>query len=242
MVDLSRMKNCEMSVIKYLLFGFNLVFAISGIGIIVAGALVLSDVGEFRHFMENRVLAPPVVLIVAGCIVFLVASLGCYGALRESYLMLMAFAVCLLVIFIIELAVGIAAAVYHNEAHKELNMYMKDSLKRYNSSQSDKIAWDNLQSKMECCGVDKVDDWEKSRPASCCHPSREGAVAPTVQHCQAAKENEDILYSTGCFSMIEMKVQSASKVLIGVGIGIAFIEVIGIVLACWMASAIKNRS
>jgi len=50
----------------------------------------LSDVGEFRHFMENRVLAPPVVLIVAGCIVFLVASLGCYGALRESYLMLMA--------------------------------------------------------------------------------------------------------------------------------------------------------
>lgn len=80
---------------------------------------------------------------------------------------------------------------------------------------------------MECCGVDKVDDWEKSRPASCCHPSREGAVAPTVQHCQAAKENEDILYSTGCFSMIEMKVQSASKVLIGVGIGIAFIEVSG---------------
>lgn len=81
---------------------------------------------------------------------------------------------------------------------------------------------------MECCGVDKVDDWEKNRPASCCHPSREGAVAPTVQHCQAAKENEDILYTTGCFSMIDMKVQSASKVLIGVGIGIAFVEVSGI--------------
>lgn len=62
---------------------------------------------------------------------------------------LLKFAVCLLVIFIIELAVGIAAAVYHNEAHKELNMYMKDSLKRYNSSQSDKIAWDNLQSKVK---------------------------------------------------------------------------------------------
>lgn len=73
--------------------------------------------------------------------------------------------------------------------------------------------------------MDKVDDWEKNRPASCCHPSREGAVAPTVQHCQAAIETEDILYTTGCFSMIEMKVQNASKVLIGVGIGIAFIEV-----------------
>lgn len=63
---------------------------ISGIGLIVAGALVLSDVGEYSHFMEGRILAPPVVLIVAGCIVFLVASLGCYGAIRESYYMLMA--------------------------------------------------------------------------------------------------------------------------------------------------------
>lgn len=63
---------------------------ISGIGLIVAGALVLSDVGEFSHFMEGRILAPPVVLIVAGIIVFAVAFLGCYGAMKESYYMLMA--------------------------------------------------------------------------------------------------------------------------------------------------------
>lgn len=35
-------------------------------------------------------MAPPVVLIVAGIIVFAVAFLGCYGAMRESYYMLMA--------------------------------------------------------------------------------------------------------------------------------------------------------
>ncbi|KAG5882059.1 hypothetical protein JTB14_007721 [Gonioctena quinquepunctata] len=82
------MKTCELGLIKYLLFAFNLVFAISGIGLIIAGSLVLSDVGEFGYFLESRILAPPVVLIVAGCIVFLVASLGCYGAIRESYLCL----------------------------------------------------------------------------------------------------------------------------------------------------------
>lgn len=57
---------------------------------IIAGAVVLADVGEFSHFMEGRIMAPPVVLIVAGVIVFLVAFLGCYGAIKESYYLLMA--------------------------------------------------------------------------------------------------------------------------------------------------------
>lgn len=56
--------------------------------IIIAGAVVLADVGEFRHFMENRILAPPVILIVVGVVIFLIAFLGCYGAIRESYKML----------------------------------------------------------------------------------------------------------------------------------------------------------
>ncbi|XP_066247857.1 CD63 antigen-like [Euwallacea similis] len=242
MIENSRMKTCELSLIKYLLFGFNLIFAISGIGIIIAGALVLSDVGEFRHFMESSVLAPPVVLIVAGCIVFLVASLGCYGAIRESYYMLMGFAVCLSIIFIIELAVGIAAAVYKNDVHKELKNIMRESMSRYQTSESDKIAWDNLQMKLHCCGVDRPTDWGGNRPLSCCQPVREGAPDPTPQHCQNARSGEEILHSTGCFDVIEMKVQNASQVLIGVGIGIAFIEVIGIILACWLATAIKNRN
>ncbi|KAL1489342.1 hypothetical protein ABEB36_014256 [Hypothenemus hampei] len=237
------MRSCELSAIKYLLFAFNVLFVISGIGIIIAGALILSDVGEFKHFMEGRILAPPVVLIVAGCIVFLIASLGCYGAIRESYYMLMAFAVCLLVIFIIELAVGIAAAVYQNDVHKSLKELMKDSLDRYDTSTPDRSSWDNLQAKLKCCGVDRVTDWEQGkRPPSCCHRPRDGAAEPSPQECRNAKPNEDILYSTGCFDMIEMKARDASKVLIGVGIGIAFVEVIGVLLACWLASAIKERS
>ncbi|KAJ8935172.1 hypothetical protein NQ318_000833, partial [Aromia moschata] len=120
---------------------------ISGIGLIVAGSIVLSDVGEYGHFMESKILAPPVVLIVAGVIVFLVASLGCYGAIRESYFMLMAFALCLLIIFIIEFAVGITAATYKNEFRSTLKDAMRNSLKSYEISKSDKIAWDNVQTK-----------------------------------------------------------------------------------------------
>ncbi|XP_019880218.1 CD63 antigen-like [Aethina tumida] len=236
------MKTCELSLIKYLLFLFNLVFAISGVGLIVAGSLVLADVGEYSHFMEGKVLAPPVVLIVAGCIVFLVASLGCYGAIRESYYMLMAFALCLLIIFVIELAVGIAAAVYKSQFHTGIKDLMSKSMDNYEVSKSDRIAWDNLQSKLECCGVDGPNDWPKDkRPLSCCHAPREGAEPPTAVHCRNALAGDDFLYSYGCFDELQMKADKASKVLIGVGIGIAFIEIIGIILACWLASAVKNK-
>ncbi|KAJ8932726.1 hypothetical protein NQ314_014422 [Rhamnusium bicolor] len=178
------MRTCELSLIKYILFIFNVIFAISGIGLIVAGSIVLSDVGEFSHFMDSKILDSPVVLIVAGVIVFLVASLGCYGAIRESYYMLMA---------------------------------------------------------LECCGVDGPIDWDKKRPLTCCHALRENVPGPTAENCRNAKEGDEFLYNYGCFDELQKKAENASKVLVGVGIGVAFIEIIGIILACWLASAVKNK-
>nr|CAH7715065.1 unnamed protein product [Callosobruchus chinensis] len=219
------MKGCELNLIKTVLFVFNLVFALSGLGLIIAGAVVLSDVGEFGHFLESRILAPPVVLIVAGVIVFLVATLGCYGAIRESYYMLMAFALCLLIIFIVEFAVGIAAATYKNEFRSALRDVMMTSLNNYEKSKSDKVAWDNIQTRLECCGVEGPNDWGDRRPASCCFAPRDNAPTPNQDQCRKAQLNDEYLYSYGCIYELENKAESGSKVLIGVGIGIAFIEV-----------------
>ncbi|KAL0107896.1 hypothetical protein PUN28_014873 [Cardiocondyla obscurior] len=221
------MESCGMSVIKYVLFVFNLIFAISGIGIIAAGAVVLSDVGEFDHFVEGRILAPPIVLIVAGSIVFIVAFLGCYGAIKEHYNMLIAFAAALLIIFVIELAVGIAAAVLKGDFSTAMKDTLKESLK--NNSEVDKQAWDNIQKKLQCCGVDSYMDWP-SVPVSCC----EGPI-----QMQCTRFN---MYKEGCFSKLEMRVQNGATVLIGVGIGIAFVEIAGIVLACCLAASIKKES
>lgn len=65
-------------------------FQISGLGILIAGAVVLADVNEFNHFIEGKVTAPPIVLIVTGLIIFVIASLGCFGAIKESPTLLLA--------------------------------------------------------------------------------------------------------------------------------------------------------
>lgn len=63
---------------------------LSGLAIIIVGALVLSDVAELRQFLEGRIIAPPIILIITGTVVFVIAFLGCYGAIKENYLMLIA--------------------------------------------------------------------------------------------------------------------------------------------------------
>ncbi|XP_030759162.1 leukocyte surface antigen CD53-like [Sitophilus oryzae] len=145
------MDTCGMSFIKYVLFVFNLIFAISGLGIIIAGGLVLSDVSDIKHFTTSELLGPPIVLIVAGSIVFIIAFLGCFGAIRESYNMLLAFAGLLVVIFILELAVGIAAAVYKGDFEGTLKKTLHASMANYTNNPVEKVAWDGIQNKVHKC-------------------------------------------------------------------------------------------
>lgn len=241
-----------MSFIKYLLFIFNLVFAISGIGIITAGAVVLSDSVDFHHFASNDLIGPPIVLIVAGSVVFLIAFLGCFGAIRESYKLLIAFAGLLIVIFVLELAAGIAAAVYKGDFEESLKKTLHASMANYTNSQVEKYAWDNLQMKFKCCGIDQPTDWQippALYPRACCYEDHDddhskrpdNEVMKSDSYCSRSDYGRYV-YSKGCYQKLKDKIERNTKALIGVGIGIAFIQVVGIVLACWLAYTIKNEN
>lgn len=52
------------------------------------------------------------------------------------------------VIFVIELAVGIAAAVYEKDFQDPIRNTLKNSMANYTVSEKEKVAWDNLQKKV----------------------------------------------------------------------------------------------
>ncbi|XP_039957358.1 CD63 antigen [Bactrocera neohumeralis] len=237
-----KMRTCGMSLVKYILFAFNIIFAISGLGILIAGAVVLADVNQFSHFVEGRVTAPPIVLIVTGLIIFLIASLGCFGAIKESPTLLLTYAVLLAIIFIVELAVGIAAAVFKADLEMMLKNSLQESIKR--SNHEDMMAWDNVQRKLMCCGVDNPADWRtlslnKTLPASCC---REKYIDEAVGHCtESLALGVDKYFQEGCVGKLRERIDKNAVILIGVGIGIAFIQILGIILACYLASTIRHE-
>lgn len=45
-------------------------------GILIAGILVLIDIHEYDHFLEGKIQAPPIILIVTGALIFFIAFLG----------------------------------------------------------------------------------------------------------------------------------------------------------------------
>lgn len=63
----------------------------------------------------------------------------------------------LAIIFIIELAVGIAAITFKNDLSDILNTQLRKSMMRQNKD--DMMAWDTVQMKLMCCGIDGPKNW-----------------------------------------------------------------------------------
>lgn len=219
---------------KYLLFLFNLIFVIAGIGLIAAGAYVKIQLDGYYNFFGNVYLGPGILLIVVGVVIFLLAFFGCCGAVKENYCLTMTFAVSLGIIFILEIAGGIAGFVLRDRIENEITGLLNTSMDKYNSGDKDlEKSWNDLQNEFHCCGATNKTDWEHHNvtkiPDSCCTtPVAKGGTCP-------------LYYSQGCATKLEKWVQDKIVIIGGVGIGLAFVQVVGIVFACCLARAIKKE-
>lgn len=222
-----------MKCVKYLLFLFNLIFVIAGIGLIAAGAYVKIKLDQYYDFFGSDYVGPGILLIIVGVFIFLLAFFGCCGAIKENYCLTMTFAVALGIIFVLEIAGGIAGFVLRDDIEKEIKDILENSLKKYTGSNGINKTWDVLQEEFHCCGANSSDDWKKianvTIPGSCCSKPI-GSPCPT-----------DEIYKEGCVNKFEDWLKDKVAIIGGVGIGLAFVQVVGILFACCLARAIKKE-
>ena len=214
-----------MSCIKYLMFVFNFIFVVCGIALIVIGAVVQKQ--DFTIFLNSKYVTAPTILIVVGCVIFVLAFLGCCGAVRENHCMVMAFGVLLFIVFVVEIAGGITAYVNRNELEGVLKQNMNSSIQQ-DKADAKKI-WDGMQIKWKCCGVDGPNDYPDGKlPDSCCPQE--------IDNCTVGES-----YQHGCFDSMLNKIKGAIGMVGGVAIGIAVVELIGVMFSWCLASAIKKE-
>lgn len=89
----------------------------------------------------------------------------------------------LALVFIAELAVGIAGCVFKSDLEMMVRDSLQNTMKRSNGE--DLMAWNHIQRKLMCCGVEYPSDWrtisrDKSLPPSCCRPQY---IDENVGHC-----------------------------------------------------------
>lgn len=226
---------CGITTVKYLLFIFNLVFALCGLAILIAGALTYANIDKVDDKLkEVYVSGSPIALIVVGSIVFIIAFYGCCGAIRESHCMVVTFAVFLLVILIAEIAIGIVAFVNKDGWDQPISDSLEKMFNEYNVNATITDDINKFQHDFECCGLDGPQYWIKkgiALPKGCC---------VTDGHCSVVTDPKQV-FQTGCVEKMKEIIEAIGLLLGILAIVIGLVEITGVVFALCLASSIKNR-
>ncbi|CAH0406655.1 unnamed protein product [Chilo suppressalis] len=227
-----------MSCVKYLLFCFNLLFAVTGLIILIVGAKAQISLSPYVELTgENFYISGPIVLIIVGIIVFIVAFFGCCGAFKENHCMIVTFAVFLLIIFVAELAVGIAGYMKHTDLENSIMRNLNATIKEYPTNDDVKKTFDIIQTDLQCCGIYGPGDWKNNSlpiPESCC-------AAQEIKGGAVVACDDQNIHKKGCLGEVVDYLRSIATVLGGVGLGIALIQLLGVIFSCCLARSIRNQ-
>ncbi|XP_049866838.1 CD63 antigen-like [Pectinophora gossypiella] len=230
-----------MSCVKYLLFCFNLLFAITGLIILIVGIKAEVKAHPYIDLTDEAFYtSAPMVLIIIGVIVFIVAFFGCCGAVKENHCMIVTFSAFLLIIFVAELAVGIAGYLKRDDLEASVVRHLNETISKYPTDKDVQNTFDILQTDLNCCGINNASDWPNNNipyPASCCtgHEITTGGVPV------ACNTNEPTFHHDACLPKLVNFLKDIALWLGGVGLGIAIVQLLGVIFACCLARSIRSQ-
>lgn len=223
-----------MKCVKILHYVFLLAFCACAVGLIAVGI----GAQLFLSQTINQWVMLPVVIIAVGAFLFLVAIVGCCGACKENYCLMITFVIFLSLIVLVEVAAAIAGYVFRDKVMSEFNKGVRQQMKNYPKQNQTDSFLDKMQKKYECCGAANYTDWEtiplepKGRvPDSCC--------VNVTQGC-GINFNVKEIHTEGCVEKIGVWLRRNILVVAAAALGIAFVEVLGIVFGCCLVKSIQS--
>jgi len=228
---------CNIVCMKTLFFVFNFIFWLAGIGILAVGVWIMVYKSDYKSLLDSDIyVIVPGLMIAAGGVVIIVAIVGCLGAAKENRFFLISFLVMITLIFILELTVGILAFVYSSKIKGEIRKSIREKMnQQYGESDDVTESIDKLQRENKCCGDTGGSSWngtswyrEEQRkergnevPDSCCKTETPGCGVRT---------HPSNINNQGCLTQVEEFFQHHFSILAIVGIGVACIQLIGIIV------------
>ncbi|KAK6625416.1 hypothetical protein RUM43_005714 [Polyplax serrata] len=206
-------------------------FQLIGIALIVVGSLLLSNIASFEDLVKDEGMkTPQIFIIVVGIIIFFIATLGCCGAIRENKCMLIMFAVFLLFIFVVQLAVGIYALTHKDDFRQNVEKGLDKEFVKIGQDPKVKRLFEGMERDWHCCGVRGHSDYDRIRhvvPESCC---------ADMNNCHTRPND---YWPSGCSTVLTDFTGKAGDILGGVAIALSLIEIVGAIFALRLASKVK---
>ncbi|CAH1989784.1 unnamed protein product [Acanthoscelides obtectus] len=145
---------CGEAIIKLIVFSVNTVFSLAGLGILATGVLYKLNFNNVTDAIPSDyqdIGFAPVLSIIIGSIIFVIAFMGCFGTVRESTCLLNWYSIILLVIFLCQIAIGVFAflEIRNEDSFKSaVKGQLLLSFNGYNENEANKEIVDFVQEKV----------------------------------------------------------------------------------------------
>lgn len=234
-----------MQFVRFMLFVFVVLFWLTGLGLLGVGIWARVQFSDYMKLSSHDYSTACYVLIGAGVVVIIIGFIGCCGALKEHACMLKTFAVILGFLFLVELGGSITGYVFRHKIKSGFSEGLNNALSDYRQD-TFKLAWDGLQSTLECCGSKNYTDWfynkwttdglgNDSVPQSCCIKSEANCNINVTEH-------PNTIYAKGCYDAAVTFFEDKLLIIGGVTLGIAVFQLIGVAFSCCLASSLQHSS
>ncbi|XP_064602666.1 tetraspanin-9-like [Liolophura sinensis] len=231
------------SLVKYFFFGFNVVVWLLGTSLVCLGVWLLVTKGPHPVITPSHsYLSAVAICIAVGILILLAGFLGYCGALLENQCMLASYFVLVILLFVLEITAASLSLVYKHEIKDTARVELLYSLHLTHSQVNDNPstvvlsqAWNEMQTELQCCGVQNYSDWHvvmpesQKVPVSCCRlPNCEPKIRP-------------LYYERGCLEEIEYWFVSHMYVLGVVAVTLGVVQILAVAAAILLFCSIKNN-
>ncbi|XP_031849997.1 tetraspanin 26A isoform X3 [Nomia melanderi] len=242
--------------LKYVIFGFNVMFWWLGLGIMAVGVWAWAEKDTFNNLsrLTNVALDPAFILILVGTVTFIIGFTGCVGALRENTCLLAAYAVFLALLLLMEMAAGVLGFIFKDWIKSQATGGFQAFIIHYREDPDQQNLIDWIQEDwLQCCGIEGPKDWDRNNYFNCSSSdigSREACGVPFS--CCKRKPNEiiknkqcgydvrkpsynfevaKVIYEKGCIQAGEEWVERNLLAIATGAVGTAFAQILGICFA-----------
>ncbi|XP_077093264.1 tetraspanin-15 [Siphateles boraxobius] len=240
---------CSYIFLKFSLIVYATIFWFIGGFILAIG--IYAEVERQRYkTLEEVFLAPAIILIVLGVVMFIVSLIGVLASLRDNLCLLKVFLYMLALCLVLELVGGIVALIFRTQTVELLNKNIRKGMVNYYDDLDFKNIMDFVQNTFKCCGGKEYTDWQVNMYHNCSAP---GPLACGVPYtCCIHKPSEvvntmcgymtlknerleyvDVIYIRGCTDAVLIWFMDNYTVMAGLLLGILLPQFFGVIFT-WL--------
>ncbi|XP_072274001.1 CD151 antigen-like isoform X2 [Pyxicephalus adspersus] len=184
----------------------------------------------------------PLVLTIVGMVIFFLSGFGAVAVIKESSILIKSFTGLMLLVFAIEIIVGISAYSYRDTLQRNVLRSFMKMLDRYGTDKPLTRGVDGVQQQFQCCGARNFTDWLNisagfppgSVPPSCCKTVK-------LKCGENARAHSDRIYTQGCVMKMQMWISDHVNVIGAVGVGLGFSQIFGILFSCLLVKFLQEN-